>query len=390
MVATIIVAVLAVACGGFALAASRGYGQSARDQELATLLNAVNQADRALYTERSDWSTSQITDHEPEPGPLDNAAAALGTAARAYGLDSMGLATKGADHQTQLLFNDPADRVSKARKELTTGTLIGAEEYPANFTILRQALWNFAQKAPSLFHNEILAPQAKAFAESMIETRTTEAAATTDQPEQPTLSIPVRIDQEVPQSDPRGSALRVLTEASGAALDQSRTTPIVLWIICGILALAAAGGGGLLWRQRTRWATPAPDGAHPSTVPSPIKLRKPRSQAPSEMPSRPLGSNQSPAPAAFTPDPTVPQAGAFAQPSLRSPLGGPAPAGTAIPPLGSAQIGSLGGLDGLGNPLGVGGPAAHPSPGEPAGFAGLAEDPLAPKPRVPWKATDDS
>ncbi|MDR1634886.1 MAG: hypothetical protein LBS27_08235 [Bifidobacteriaceae bacterium] len=292
LISAIVASVVALATCVFALVSStigaREASGASQDQKLVTLLNSVNQADRALYTERSDWVTAHITAKSPDPDAVDKAlvgadeakdeddAVALGTAAKAFGIDAMKLADKGSDKQFRLLVEDPAGRIAEARAELTTGHVSGAEECAepdgpcqATFNALRAALYAFATKAPSLFNDPVLAPQAEAFARAMGD---------------PEMSIPVRIDQDVPAGDTRAAALDTLVRTADTAAEQTDKLPVVLWAAGGALVLVAAALWVVYWRKGPQWAAQVAAAAPPAARAATSSAQPPAGAPPAGQP----------------------------------------------------------------------------------------------------------
>ncbi|MDR2566604.1 MAG: hypothetical protein LBC97_11245 [Bifidobacteriaceae bacterium] len=345
LISAIVVSVVAAATGVFAVirsaAGAREEGDATQDQQLVQVLEAVNEADRALYTERSDWVSAHATGRQPEPEAVDDAAKKLGEQAAKYGVDAMKLEDKGSEKQFKLLVENPADRIKMAREELTSGHVSGADECAkadgpcqATFTALRKSLYAFASKAPALFHDPVLGPQARTFAQAM---------------GNPDQSIPVRIDQDVPESDGRAVALKTLAETAKTAAEQTGKLPVALWIVAGVLLLIAIALWLVYFIKGSQWApasAPAPKkaaaaGAPPKAGPAGTKDggggkakrlplgrdKKPPAEAKpakaEDAPGKGPVSSAKPATAAAAPAAAVPKAPAGAQATESTPVGQP-------------------------------------------------------------------
>jgi hypothetical protein len=264
LISAIVTAVVALACGVFALISSGQSSGMERDKELVALLVAVNKADRSLFYERWTWVNAHSTQQDPDPKYVDNAVAELDEAAAAYGVDNLKLSDTGEEKLARALFTDGAAQVKAARLENESGHVEGTDY--VDWDRLRAALYAFAQKTPDLFDNRVLSANAKAFVEAM---------GPADE------SYPVMITEEEPEGDQRRLALKTLSDAADTAADQTDIGPIVLWVLCGLLGAAAIALWLVYFRQGPKWVAETaaakrsggqtPTAATTSAAPAPTK-----------------------------------------------------------------------------------------------------------------------
>ncbi|MDR2453983.1 MAG: hypothetical protein LBD51_05465, partial [Bifidobacteriaceae bacterium] len=338
-IAATVVTVLAIGSGVVALLGAPKHGAAKTDERLVALLSAADQADRALYTELSDRLYNAETGREPNTETLDLQAEALAQAAASFGVDRLNLGQSEADQQTKLFLEDPMARIEAARAELRTGTAVGAE-LPATFDTSREALRNLAVKAADLFSNQPLADKAEAFAAAM----------------DPALPVS-RSDQTPPAGEPRAEALNELAADVELVADDANMGPVILAVLCGILALGAVALWVVLALKGKDWAAqrpaaeaPGPKGAPP---PAPAQPAAPPAPAPANPAAAPAPA---PAQPAAAPAPAPAQSAAAPAPAPAQPTAAPAP----VPDK----------------------PAAAPAPANPAAAPAPAK-----QPRIPFAPT---
>ncbi|MDR2348647.1 MAG: hypothetical protein LBD90_08600, partial [Bifidobacteriaceae bacterium] len=248
-IAATIVSVLAVAAGVFA-ATSGEVGSDVRtDQRLLAILRAAGETDRSLYSELNDRTQSANTGRQAVPEVLDEAAANLAAAVADFGLAKLKLGESEADQQTKLFVEDPAARVEASRVELGTGTPVGAK-LPATFDTSREALHNLALKVAPLFSNQALTETAEEFAATM-------------GPEPALPYYPTRPEDTPPSDDARYAALDALAQDIETVSDDASNGPVILWVICGVLGIAAIALWVLLALKGAAWVPAKPEAAAP-------------------------------------------------------------------------------------------------------------------------------
>ncbi|MDR3359681.1 MAG: hypothetical protein LBO20_03325, partial [Bifidobacteriaceae bacterium] len=347
---TVAATVVSVMALGAALVGVMVSGRSAtaeRDRKLVELLHQVELADRALWTELNEWTNPVNPGQKPDESTLNEAAKALGEAAGAVGVGKFKLTDSEADEQIRLLLEDPVKRAADARRELQTGSAVGAFA-PASFANLRIALADLTTKIASLMSDGGLRDRAEAYGHEL----------------GPEGSLPPRAGQDPPKDDPRTLALSALDDQLDTVFADASLGPVLVWAAFGLLTAAAVALWVIFAVKRKTWPSvrpPAPAAAQPpaaaGAAPSPA-AKAPGTPKRFGFGAKKIDDAAAPAPAkASSPAAPAPAAAAAAAASPAAPAPAKA-AGQAAPvPPGAAAAAS----PAAPSPAKAGGPAA-PAP----------------------------
>ncbi|MDR2114670.1 MAG: hypothetical protein LBO75_05265 [Bifidobacteriaceae bacterium] len=282
LVAAVVLTVLALASGVFAVMSSGKASGAGSDQAWVDLLEATDATDRALYTELQDeLQASQGQRGKPDQKRLNQEVEKFEKAVAAVGKDpkqvakTLKLGDSEVDQQTRLFLEDPKTRVKGSRDQLTLGTPVGAK-LPAEYKTSRQALHNLTTKIAGTFSNQVLTSPAEKLAKNM----DAEKAAP-----------PARIDQEPQPGDPRAEALKELKDGIKTIKADAKFGPLTLWIATGVEgALAIAlwvffALNNKAWLAAAAVAKPQVTAvpAKPKASPKPETTPKPEASAKSEV-----------------------------------------------------------------------------------------------------------